>query len=314
MNFKLDRIAMGPVRAAARSGRGILADEAERAVDSVFAGPMPEAIGRSLAEHHVLERLVSEFVETAAPDGIDAESIERAGRRVARHPSFSGLTEDEELAQLAKTVATLVVRSPAFKLALTEILSSPELRTALAEQPRGFAADVGAAARWRARRLDDRLGKTARPAYGGLATRGIALVIDAALAQLAFLVTAGSISLVIALAGGVHEGWLAATLAGVGWFLVDAAYFVGFWSAAGVTPGMRALRLCVVTRSGGPLSLPRALLRYVGLLLAIVPLFAGFLPVLFDARRRALQDFIAGTVVLRDDKAYVTTASPQEPS
>jgi uncharacterized RDD family membrane protein YckC len=95
--------------------------------------------------------------------------------------------------------------------------------------------------------------------------------------------------------------------------LVDAAYFAGFWSAAGMTPGMRALRLRVVTRSGGPLSLPRALLRYVGLLLAIAPLFAGFLPVLFDTRRRALQDFVAGTVVLRDDEASVTAVPPQQP-
>jgi uncharacterized RDD family membrane protein YckC len=312
MGLKFDRIAMAPVRAAARSGRGILADEAERAVDAVFAGPMPEAIGRSLADHHVLERVVSEFIETAAQDGIGPEAIERAVRRVAGHPSLSGLTEDGEVARLAETAAAAVVHSPAFKLALTEVLSSPELRRALAQQRRGFAADIGAATRRRAGTLDDRLSKTPQPVYGGLATRGIALVIDAALAQLLFLVAAGSISLVIALAGGVHEGWLAATLAGVGWFLVDAAYFVGFWTAAGMTPGMRALRLRVVTRTGGPLSLPRALLRYVGLLLAIVPMFAGFLPVVFDTRRRALQDFVADTVVLRDDEAYATATTPAQ--
>jgi uncharacterized RDD family membrane protein YckC len=310
MGLKLDRIAMAPVRAAARSGRGILADEAERAVDAVFAGPMPEAIGRSLADHHVLERLLSEFIDTAAQDGIDAESIELAVRRLALHPSLSGLTKDGEVGRLAETAAATVVRSPAFKLALTEVLSSPELRRAITEQRKGFAADIGAATRRRAGMLDDRLSKTPHAAYGGLATRGIALVIDAALAQLLFLVAAGSISLVIALSSGVHEGWLAATLAGAGWFLVDAAYFVGFWSAAGVTPGMQALRLRVITRSGGPISLPRAVLRYFGLLLAIVPLFAGFLPVLFDARRRALQDFIAGTVVLREDEAYATTTPP----
>jgi uncharacterized RDD family membrane protein YckC len=39
----------------------------------------------------------------------------------------------------------------------------------------------------------------------------------------------------------------------------------------------------------------------VGLLLAIVPLFAGFLPVLFTARRRGLPDYVAGTVVVYDD-------------
>ena len=39
----------------------------------------------------------------------------------------------------------------------------------------------------------------------------------------------------------------------------------------------------------------------VGLVLAIVPLFAGFIPVLFTARRRGLPDFLAGTVVVYDD-------------
>jgi hypothetical protein len=38
-------------------------------------------------------------------------------------------------------------------------------------------------------------------------------------------------------------------------------------------------------------------LRFVGLLLAIVPLFAGFLPMLVDLHRRGLQDYVAGTVV-----------------
>ena len=39
-------------------------------------------------------------------------------------------------------------------------------------------------------------------------------------------------------------------------------------------------------------------MRLIGLGLAIVPLFLGFLPVLVDARRRGLHDFLAGTVVL----------------
>jgi len=45
----------------------------------------------------------------------------------------------------------------------------------------------------------------------------------------------------------------------------------------------------------------RALLRVVGLVIAIVPFFAGFLPVLFDRRRRAIQDMLAGTTVRLDD-------------
>jgi uncharacterized RDD family membrane protein YckC len=38
--------------------------------------------------------------------------------------------------------------------------------------------------------------------------------------------------------------------------------------------------------------------RCIGLLLAALPLFAGFVPVLFDRRRRALQDYMARTVVV----------------
>jgi uncharacterized RDD family membrane protein YckC len=43
----------------------------------------------------------------------------------------------------------------------------------------------------------------------------------------------------------------------------------------------------------------------VGLVLAIIPCFLGFLPVLIDDRRRGLQDMLAGTVVLYAD--------PEEP-
>jgi hypothetical protein len=44
----------------------------------------------------------------------------------------------------------------------------------------------------------------------------------------------------------------------------------------------------------------RSIVRLIGLGLAIIPLFAGFLPVLVDDRRRALQDFMARTVVIYD--------------
>ena len=49
---------------------------------------------------------------------------------------------------------------------------------------------------------------------------------------------------------------------------------------------------------GSPPSIGRSLVRLIGLLLSIVPLFAGFVPVLFTERRRGLADFLAGTVVV----------------
>jgi uncharacterized RDD family membrane protein YckC len=42
-------------------------------------------------------------------------------------------------------------------------------------------------------------------------------------------------------------------------------------------------------------------LRVVLLVLCIIPCFLGFVPVLFDARRRGAHDLIARTVVLHVD-------------
>jgi uncharacterized RDD family membrane protein YckC len=108
-------------------------------------------------------------------------------------------------------------------------------------------------------------------------------------------------ALIASLVGGFGSHWLAGSLLGVEWLVVAGGYFVLFWSAAGQTPGMRLMRLRIRRPGGGGLSTGRAIVRAVGLALAIIPLFAGFLPALFDDRRRALPDYLAGTVVLYDD-------------
>ena len=63
------------------------------------------------------------------------------------------------------------------------------------------------------------------------------------------------------------------------------------------------MHLRVVDHAGSPPGLGRSLLRLIGLALSILLLFTGFLPVLVDDRRRALQDFLAGTVVVHDQDA-----------
>jgi uncharacterized RDD family membrane protein YckC len=82
------------------------------------------------------------------------------------------------------------------------------------------------------------------------------------------------------------------------------------WRVTGQRPGLRLMRLRVVDEHGSPHGLGRSILRLVGLFLAIAPLFAGFLPVLFDRRRRGLHDFLAGTVVVYADH----DAPPTEPA
>jgi uncharacterized RDD family membrane protein YckC len=63
---------------------------------------------------------------------------------------------------------------------------------------------------------------------------------------------------------------------------------------------MQLLGLRVLDPGGGHPGLWRATVRVVGLALAIIPVFAGFIPVLFDHRRRALPDYMARTVVVYD--------------
>jgi uncharacterized RDD family membrane protein YckC len=141
--------------------------------------------------------------------------------------------------------------------------------------------------------------RVAAPTYGGIATRGIALAIDAAFANFIVLIIGALLSLVASLTGGdLRPQWLVAVLAAAGWALVVGAYFTVFWSTTGQTPGMRLMGLRVVAADGEPPHLVRSLVRLIGLGLAIIPLFAGFLPVLFDGRRRALQDYLARTVVI----------------
>lgn len=142
--------------------------------------------------------------------------------------------------------------------------------------------------------------------YAGIATRAVALAVDLAIVHVVFLVGAGLLGLVASLVGDLRPDWLVAALVGVGWALSVTFYFALFWSVTGQTPGLRAMRLRVVAEGSNPPSLGRALIRLVGLVLAIVPLFAGFLPVLLDDRRRGLHDYLAGTVVLYADRTQAT--------
>jgi uncharacterized RDD family membrane protein YckC len=65
---------------------------------------------------------------------------------------------------------------------------------------------------------------------------------------------------------------------------------------------MRMMRVRVLSkRSDSRLTAWQAIVRTIGLALAIIPCFLGFVPALFDRRRRALPDYLAGTVVVYDD-------------
>lgn len=299
MTFR--RIALGPVRAAS----GVLADETGRAIEAAFAGPLPEMVGRALVEQRVIERVVASMLEASAARAPGGDGVVE---QVLRSPAVENWIASPEAGRVAEAAAGRVVASPAFQRALSQTLASPEVRHALAESASGFGEEGADAVRGKARGVDDRVearvhgwfgrARLADAGFAGIATRGVALVVDAALAQVAYLVLAASIGLVLGLAGDLRGGWLTGLLATGGWLLVVAAYFTGFWSITGQSPGARLMGVQVLAGSGRPPSVLRSLLRFAGLLVAIIPLGAGFVPALFDRRRRALPDYLAGTTVV----------------
>lgn len=141
--------------------------------------------------------------------------------------------------------------------------------------------------------------------YEGLVTRAIAFAVDAAVINLIAI----AVGAVMALAVSVLSvpDWLEPVLLAVGgaaYLVWTIVYFATFWSTTGQTPGDRLMQIRVCRADDGePLSAARSVFRLACLTLAAIPLFAGFLPILFDKRRRGLHDMLAGTVV-------VASASP----
>jgi uncharacterized RDD family membrane protein YckC len=138
-----------------------------------------------------------------------------------------------------------------------------------------------------------------RIGYVGLVTRAIAFVIDAAVINIVAIVVSASLTLaltVLTLPDALETTAIA--LGGVIYLCWCVGYFVTFWTTTGQTPGGRTLGLRVTGVAGGAIRPSRAILRFFAMLLAAIPLFAGFLPILVDNRRRGIHDMIAGTVVL----------------
>jgi uncharacterized RDD family membrane protein YckC len=80
--------------------------------------------------------------------------------------------------------------------------------------------------------------------------------------------------------------------------LLVIGYYTFFWTLVGFTPGKAFLGLKVVRRDGAKVSFGRALLRFLAYWISAIPLFLGFLWVLWDPNRQGLHDKIAGTQVL----------------
>lgn len=115
---------------------------------------------------------------------------------------------------------------------------------------------------------------------------------------LLFAVLFFATAVLVVLRGGLAfapgDPWLMVYLAAVSFL-----FFGGFWVHGGQTLGMRAWRIRVQKRDGGPIDWPRAALRSAVGVLSLGLLGLGFWWAWLNPQRRTWHDLAAGTVVVR---------------
>lgn len=86
-------------------------------------------------------------------------------------------------------------------------------------------------------------------------------------------------------------------------YIFPFLYTLFFWLKFSATPGKMLLGLKVVdAQTGENINLRRSLIRYIGYIVAMIPLFLGYLWVAFDKRKQGWHDKMAGTAVVRVGK------------
>jgi uncharacterized RDD family membrane protein YckC len=277
--------------------RALESPAVERALARVLRGPV--------VEEAMQDALTSPAVEAALVDALDSEMVDRVWQR---------LLASDEAQQLVERIA-----------------QAPEVRAAITAQSVGLIEDLGRQIQRVARRLDDAFESIVRRLLfrrrraqptdrAGIVTRALALALDVGALNLFFFAASSLVALVVSqLLSAGNADPTPAIVAGTGlWAIVGALYLGCFWAVAGQTPGMRVMGLRIETGPHPGIGPRRAVRRLVGLVLAAIPLGAGFLGILFSERRRGLQDRMGDTEVIYVDAASRiapwSTASPREPA
>lgn len=133
-------------------------------------------------------------------------------------------------------------------------------------------------------------------AYASVTERFVALAIDYGIIFFPLRVIAWAIC---KLAGTYMEPWQLIALV-IGMNFVFVLYEAIFSCNGRVTLGKNLVGIAVVNKDRtAPISFPRAFLRALGYYVSAILLFGGFVLALVDDRKRALHDFMGGSVVVQ---------------
>jgi uncharacterized RDD family membrane protein YckC len=146
--------------------------------------------------------------------------------------------------------------------------------------------------------------------YVGLMTRLISWAVDFLLINLVAIITGLGAQLIASIFPITHNlKPLFVAIAGVVYVLWTAAYFIGFWSVTGQTPGARLMQVRLVSATGEKVKPVRASVRWIGMSLAMVPLPWGFVPIPF--KRLGFPDWLAHTRVIEVQQLSVAAAQEE---
>jgi uncharacterized RDD family membrane protein YckC len=270
-----------------------------------------EGATEAVAEEAIVAAIESQAAERALARVLQGPVVEEAVENAMRSPAIERALNDAIDSEMIDRVWERLLASDEAQKLVERIAEAPEVRSAIAAQGAGLIGDIGREAARATHRLDGvferivrrvlfRKPRAAETNRAGAVSRAIAIVLDGAILNAAFLALAGVITLVLSLAFG-EGGHASAPAIAIGagtWLVAGSLYLISFWSLAGQTPGMRFVRIRLDSPEGRRIGGRRALRRLWGLAISILPLGAGLWPIVFAEDRRGWQDRIADTEVL----------------
>jgi uncharacterized membrane protein len=141
----------------------------------------------------------------------------------------------------------------------------------------------------------------------GVVTRSLSWLIDAAVINVVAIGTGLGVELITSVFPVSHKfAEILKPVSIVVYTLWTVLYFVGFWWFLGQTLGARVMRIRLETAKRMRVKPVRGVVRWIGMNLAMLPLFLGYAPILFG--RRGFPDWLAHTQVLG-----VVPAEPESP-
>lgn len=280
---------------------------------------------RTVTKATGIDRAVEIAAEEAIVAAVESEAVEKAMARVLRGPvveeAVQGALESDAVkralleamdSELVDEVWRRLLASDQAQQLVERIVEAPEVRAAISAQGMGLIEDVGRTVGRAARGLDDGFERLVRRIFfrrrrplptnhAGLVSRALAYAIDAVFVNLGFTAFAALLTLAYSAFFGSGEGGtgLAIAVGSTAWVAIGSLYLVGFWSAAGQTPGMRFVGIRLGEQRLRP---GRALRRLLGLYLSVVSFGFGFLGIVFRENRRGWEDRFSGTDVVYDER------------